>query len=94
MRDRYRRIGHKFKRFVRNRGYPKSLYLQKCAVNRADVCGGEGHTCAPDKAPEDFDQLIQEFSEKNGYDSEEIVELSSRWITDLEQDIPGDAAAE
>lgn len=82
-------VHHEFKRFVRKQGLPRSLYEQKCDTDRNDVCGGQGNTCAPDGAPESFDELLKQFCEEHGHDYAHIRPAAQEWIADLEQELPG-----
>lgn len=80
---------HEFKRFIRKEaGFPQSLYRRKCDVDAENCCGGEGSTCAPADAPEDFEELLKRFCQEYGYDYEALVDVATGWINALEQEIP------
>lgn len=81
-------IRREFKQFVLDNSLPESVFRERCHQDRDDVCGGRGNTCAPEDAAENWDKLLEQFCEENGYNYSDIAPIPSSWKTELEADLP------
>lgn len=83
-----KQIKRQLKHFTHKTGLPKTVYDKRCRRGRADVCGGQGNTCAPEDAPEDFDELLERFCDEYGYNYGKLSPVPTAWKNEIADLLP------